>query len=71
MAILDFVEETEKRNKNTKQIPQGLYAYCKYLEMIRAGVSEWEQKQKAVAAAGGLSKNIKSLLPHSGWRLNN
>ena len=36
---LGFVEETEKRKKkNTRQIPQGQYAYCKYLEIILAGV---------------------------------
>ena len=41
-AILNFVEETEKREKKkfTRQIPQGQYAYCKYLEIIQAGVSE-------------------------------
>ena len=55
-AILDFVEETEKRKKKfTRQIPQGQYAYCKYLEKIRVGVFELEQKQ--VATAGGLGKN--------------
>ena len=49
-AILDFVEETEKRKKKfTRQIPQGQYAYCKYLEIIRVGVFEWEQKQMAAA----------------------
>ena len=70
-AILDFVEETEKREKEiARQIPQGQYAYCKYLEIIRVGVFEWDQKQVA-AAAGGLSKNNKSPPPHSGWRLNN
>ena len=40
-AILDFVEETEKKNqKINRQIPQGQYAYCKYYEIIRAGVFE-------------------------------
>ena len=68
-AISDLVEETEKRRKkNTRQIPQGQYAYCKYLEIIRVGVFESEQKQ---AAAGGLRKNNKSPPPHSGWRLKN
>ena len=63
-----------KKLKNTKktftrQIHQGQYAYCKYLEIIRVGVLEWEQKQ-VTAAAGGLGKNNKSPPPHSGWRLN-
>ena len=31
--ILDFVEETQKRKKITRQTPQGQYA-CKYLEII-------------------------------------
>ena len=44
----------------TRQIPQGQYAYCKYLEIIRVGVFEREQKQ--VAAAGGLSKNNNKLI---------
>ena len=67
-AILDFVEKTEKRKKKiTRQIPQGQYAYCKYLEIIRVGVFEWEQKQ---VAAGGLSKNNKAPPPYSGWKLN-
>ena len=57
------------KKKFTRQIPQGQYAYCKNLEIIRAGVFEWEQKQVA-AAAGGLSKNNKSPPPHSGWRLD-
>ena len=36
--ILDFVVETEKHKKKiTRQIPQGQYAYCKYLEIIRVG----------------------------------
>ena len=65
----------EKRENATKkfsrQIPQGQYAYCKYLEIIRVGVFEGEQKQVAAAeAAGGLSKNNKSPPPHSGWRHN-
>ena len=70
-AILDFVEETEKRKKKiTRQIPQGQYVYCKYLEIIQVGVFAREQKQVAgAAAAGGLSKNNKSPPPHSGWRL--
>ena len=45
-----------QKKKYTRQIPQGKYAYCKYLEIIRVGVFEWEQKQVA-AAAGGLNKN--------------
>ena len=57
------------QKKITKQISQGQYAYCKYLEIIWVGVFEWEQKQ--VAAAGGLGKNNKSPPPHSGWRLKN
>ena len=70
-ALFDFVEETEKRKKKfTRQIPQGQYAYCKYLEIIRVGVFEWEQKQVA-AAAGRHSKNNKSPPPHSGWGLKN
>ena len=69
-AILDFVEETEKRQKKfTREIPQGQYAYCKYLQIMQVGVFEWEQEQ--VAAAGGLSKNNKSPPPHSGWRPHN
>ena len=40
-AILDFVIEAEKqRKKFTGQIPQGQYAYHKYLEIIRVGVFE-------------------------------
>ena len=39
-AILDFVVETEKRKKITSQIPQGQYAYCKYLKKIWVGVSK-------------------------------
>ena len=39
-AILDFGKETEKKLKITIQIPQGQYAYCKYLEIIRVGVFE-------------------------------
>ena len=69
VSYLDYVEETEKRKKKfTRQIPQGQYANCKYLGIIRVGVSDLEQKQ--VEAAGGLSKNNKSPPPHSGWRLN-
>ena len=65
--------------KITRQSLQGQFAYCKYLEIIRVGVSEWEQKQNeavaaaavmAAAAAGGFSKNNKFPPPHSGWRLN-
>ena len=48
---------------NMKQIPQGQYAYSKYLEIIWVRVFEWEQKQNA-AAAGGLSKNNLSLHHH-------
>ena len=40
--------------KITRQIPQGQYAYCKYLEIIQVRVFKWEQKQ--VAAAGGRQK---------------
>ena len=29
-----------KKKQITRQIPQGQYAYCKYLEIIRAGVFE-------------------------------
>ena len=33
-AILELVEEAEKRKKITRQIPQDQYAHCKYLEII-------------------------------------
>ena len=63
-----LLKKLKNTNKTfTRQIPQGQYAYCKYLEIIRVGVFEREQKQ--VAAADGLSKNNKSPPPHSGWRL--
>ena len=66
--LLKKLENAKK--KITRQIPQGQYAYSKYLEIIRVGVFKWEQKQVA-AAAGGLSKNDKSPLPHSGGDLIN
>ena len=49
------------QKKITRQIPQGQYAYFKYLEIIQTEVFEWEQTQ---VAAGGPSKNS------GGWRLN-
>ena len=58
----------KRKKKFSRQIPQGQYAYCKHLEIIRVGVFECEQKENV--AAGGLSKNNKSPPPHSGWRLN-
>ena len=60
----------KRKKKITRQIPQGQYAYCKYLEIIRVWIFESEQKQNA-AVAGGLSKNNKSPPQHSGWRLKN
>ena len=64
-----LLKRLKTQKKITRQIPQGQYAYYKYLEIIWVGVFEWEQKQ--VAGAGGLSKNNQSPPPHySGWRLN-
>ena len=64
-----LLKKLKNAKKNiTRQIPQGQYAYCKYLEIIQAGVFEWEPKQNAVA--GWFSKNNKSPPPHSEWRLN-
>ena len=53
-AILDFVEKTgERKKKFTRQIPQGQYAYCKYLEMIGAGESR--NKMQRVDSANTIS----------------
>ena len=65
-----FKKLNNAKKKITRQIPQSQYAYCKYLEIIRVGVLEWEQEQVAPAVAGGLGKINKSPPPHSGWRLN-
>ena len=40
-----------EKKKFTRQISQGQYAYCKYLEIIRVGVFELEQKQVAARRA--------------------
>ena len=66
MAILDFVEETEKAKKKiNRQIPQGQYAYafCKYLEMIWAVVFKWEQKQNA----GIIIYTNQNVFVHTRW----
>ena len=50
-AILDFVEETQKTTRKIiRQIFQGEYAYCKYLEIMRAGVYSYITKIGFVAA---------------------
>ena len=42
---MDFDEKAEKRRtKLTGQIPQGQYAYVKYLEIIRVGVYSYITK---------------------------
>ena len=51
-----LLKKLKNAKKITSQIPQGQYAYCKYLEIIRAGLFVWDQKQVATAAAGGLGE---------------
>ena len=65
-----LLKKLKNEKKKFSQIPQGQYAYGKYLEIIRVGVFKWEQEQLADAEAGGLSKNNKSPPPHRGWKLN-
>ena len=47
--LLKKLEKAKK--KFTRQIPQGQYAYCKYLEIFWVGVFEWEQKQNAASTS--------------------
>ena len=58
-----LLKKLKNAKKITRLIPQGQYAYCKYLEIIRVGVFEWELKQvaAAAAAAGGFSEKQQVL----------
>ena len=70
-AILDFVEETEKRKK--KILPGNSPGPVCILQIFGNNPSRGfrVRAETAAAAAGGPSKNNKSPPPHSGWRLNN
>ena len=74
-------KKLKNAKKCTRKITQGHYAYCKYLEIIRAGVFKWEQKQVAAADSaktiiihhhivGGDLKIIVSYKHDKCWRSN-
>ena len=39
-----LLKKVKNAEKNYRQIPQGEYAYCKYLEIIRSGVYSYITK---------------------------
>ena len=57
-----LLKKLKNAKKINRQIPQGQYAYCKYLEIIRVGVF---RVRAETSAAGRLCKNNKSPPPHS------
>ena len=62
--LLEKLKNAKK--KCTRQIPQGQYAYCNYLEIIRVRVFE-----KSINKWRRRRRRADSPPPHSGWRLEN
>ena len=60
---MDLLKKLKNATKKiTRQIPQGQYAYCKYFEIIRVGVFEWEQRWEHHHIVGG-DKQVNVIKP--------